>query len=275
MSVRARGARDDDDQRHLGGGARRAARRAAGARASRTRRAGAGGGASASPSGARSAAGRRRARCRCRRRRRRPTRASGGRARGCPRREIHCESPARVATLPSSVIADLNSTHGRPTRACLRKGWLSSRARVASSPSATTTSTPSSRRIPRPRPEAFSVGSSEATTTRLMPACEDRVGARRRAALVAARLERHVQRRAGQVRQSPQAAIALTSACAAAEARSCQPSPSTVAVARDHRARRAGWVRPARCRCAASSIARCEVHAVGRRCRSSIVPGRG
>ena len=50
--------------------------------------------------------------------------------------EIHFESPVRVATLPSSVIADLNSTHGRPVRACLRNGWLSSRARAASSPSA-------------------------------------------------------------------------------------------------------------------------------------------
>ena len=76
----------------------------------------------------------------------------------------------RVATLPSSVMADLKRIHGIPVRACLRKPWLSSRARVASSPSAIVTSTPSSRRIPSPRPEAFSVGSSEATTTRPMPA---------------------------------------------------------------------------------------------------------
>ena len=39
--------------------------------------------------------------------------------------EIHFESPVRVATLPSSVIADLKSTHGRPVRACLRNAWLS------------------------------------------------------------------------------------------------------------------------------------------------------
>jgi hypothetical protein len=84
--------------------------------------------------------------------------------------EIHFESPVRVATLPSSVIADLKSTHGRPVRECLRKAWLSSRARAASSPSATSICTPSSRRIPRPRPLAFSVGSSEPTTTRAMPA---------------------------------------------------------------------------------------------------------
>ena len=84
--------------------------------------------------------------------------------------EIHLLSPVRVATLPSSVMADLKSTYGRPVRACLRKGWFSSRALAASSPPATTTSTPSSRRIPRPRPAAFSVGSSEPTTTRAMPA---------------------------------------------------------------------------------------------------------
>ena len=84
--------------------------------------------------------------------------------------EIHFESPVRVATLPSSVIADLKRTCGRPVRACLRNAWLSSRARTAGSPSATTTSMPSSRRIPSPRPDALSVGSSEATTTRAIPA---------------------------------------------------------------------------------------------------------
>jgi hypothetical protein len=42
--------------------------------------------------------------------------------------------------------------------------------RAATSPSASATTTPSSRRIPSPRPEAFSVGSSEATTTRANPA---------------------------------------------------------------------------------------------------------
>ncbi len=84
--------------------------------------------------------------------------------------EIQRESPVSVATLPSSDIAALNSTSGRPVRECLRNGWLRRRARCASSPSATTTSTPSSRRIPSPRPAALPDGSSEATTTRPMPA---------------------------------------------------------------------------------------------------------
>ena len=55
------------------------------------------------------------------RRRRRTPRASGARRGASRSPEIHFESPVRVATLPSSVIADLNSTHGRPVRACLRK----------------------------------------------------------------------------------------------------------------------------------------------------------
>ena len=84
--------------------------------------------------------------------------------------EIHFESPVLVATLPSRLMADLKSTHGRPVRACLRKAWFCWRACAASSPPARSTCTPSSRRMPRPRPEAFSVGSSLATTTRSMPA---------------------------------------------------------------------------------------------------------
>ena len=84
--------------------------------------------------------------------------------------EIHLESPVAVATLPSSDMADLKSTNGRPVRACLRWPWLSSLARRATSPPAMSTSMPSSRRMPRPRPEAWSAGSSAATTTRAIPA---------------------------------------------------------------------------------------------------------
>ena len=84
--------------------------------------------------------------------------------------EIHCESPVRVATLPSSVIADLKITSGRPVRACFRKGWFRRRALAASAPSAIVTSRPSSRRMPGPLPAALGVGSSEAITTRAMPA---------------------------------------------------------------------------------------------------------
>ena len=105
---------------------RRASSPAAGARWRRRRRAAAGG---ARRRCARSAAGRRPARCRCRRRRRRTTRASGGRRSRLSSLEIHFESPVSVATLPSRVIADLKSTHGRPVRACLRKAWFCRRAR--------------------------------------------------------------------------------------------------------------------------------------------------
>ena len=112
---------------------------------------------------------------------------------------IHLESPVRVATLPSSVIADLNSTHGRPTRACLRNAWLSSLARAASSPSATHDL------------DAFVAQDAQTAAGGLLGRVvggddhapdarrEDRVGARRRLALVTAGLQRHVQRRVGEI----------------------------------------------------------------------------
>ena len=112
--------------------------------------------------------------------------------------EIHFESPRWVATLPSSVIADLNRIQGRPVRACLRNDWFWSFARAARSPSTSTTSTPSSRRIPNPRPEACSLGSS----ARPPPGRSPRRGSprcRTGASAVAARLERHVQRRPAKV----------------------------------------------------------------------------
>ena len=115
---------------------------------------------------------------------------------------IHFESPVRVATLPSSVIADLNSTHGRPTRACLRKAWLSSRALAASSPSATHDLDALVAQDPEAAPGGLLGGivggDHDAPDARL----QDRLGARRRLALVAARLERHVQRRPAQVRHA-------------------------------------------------------------------------
>ena len=95
-------------------------------------------------------------------------------------------------------IAIFSVTSGRPVRACLRKGWFSSRAAVASAPAANSTSTPPSRRIPGPRPEAFSVGSSEAITTRAIPPRGSR-RCRAAGALVRAGLERHVHRRPGGV----------------------------------------------------------------------------
>ena len=84
--------------------------------------------------------------------------------------EIQGESPSAVVVWPSSDIASFSVTSGWPVRACLRNGWLSSRAAVASSPAASSTSTPPSRSIPGPRPEAFSLGSSDPITTRPIPA---------------------------------------------------------------------------------------------------------
>ena len=151
------------------------------------------------PSRGRSAAGRRRGRCRCRPRSRRPRRASGGRAARLCSPEIHFESPRRVATRPSREIAIFSVTSGRPVRACFRNGWLSSRAAAASSPAANSTSTPPSRSIPGPRPEAFSLGSSEAITTRAIPASRIASVQGGWRPLVGAGLERHVHRRPGRV----------------------------------------------------------------------------
>ena len=140
--------------------------------------------------------------------------------------EIHFESPVRVATLPSSVIADLNSTHGRPVRACLRNGWLSSRARAASSPSATIDLDA----LVAQDPEAAAGGllgrvvggDDDARDAGL----EDRVGARRRAARggSTARARRTASRRAGRRRRRRRAPRARR---AARRRRRGSPRPST------------------------------------------------
>src|SRR5204862_494565 len=74
------------------------------------------------------------------------------------------------------------------------------------------TSTPSSRRIPRPRPEAFSEGSSEATTTRRRPAC--RIASVQGGVLPSWQQGSIETYSVASLRSSPeQAAIASTSAC--------------------------------------------------------------
>ena len=113
--------------------------------------------------------------------------------------EIHFESPLRVATLPSSVIADLNSTHGRPVRDVLAE-------RLVEQPGADREFSVGDHDL-----DALVAQDPEAAAGRVLarvvggdddardPGLPDRVGARRRAALVAAGLERHVQGRAAQI----------------------------------------------------------------------------
>ena len=177
---------------------RRAWSRAAGARSSRRRPWPAG----ARPRGrrrARSAAGRRRARCRSRPRPRRPRRASGGPGRGSRVPRSSVESPELVAVKPSRLSAAFSVTSGRPVRACLRKAWLASRAAAASAPSAKLDLDPL---------VAQDAGAAAAgLRARVVggdhdprdPGGEDRVGARRLAAVVRAGLERDVDRRPGRV----------------------------------------------------------------------------
>ena len=119
--------------------------------------------------------------------------------------EIHFESPPRVATLPSSVIADLNSTHGRPVRAYLRNGWFRSRARCGEiavgedhlDALVTEDPEPASARV-----LARVIGGDDHTAD---AGLLDRLGARRRPAVVAAGLQRYVQRRVREVRAAGRA----------------------------------------------------------------------
>ena len=71
-----------------------------------------------------------------------------------------------------------------------------SRLRTAPRARRAMTSTPAARSARCPPPSTCGFGSRQPMTTRATLARDDRVGARRRAAVVVARLERHVERRA-------------------------------------------------------------------------------
>src|ERR1700709_2857605 len=86
--------------------------------------------------------------------------------------EIHLESPVRVATFPSRVIADLKRIQGRPVLACLRNAWLDRHALVAQD-----AEPPAGGLLGR-----VVGGDDDPADAR----GEDRVGARRRLALVTA-----------------------------------------------------------------------------------------
>ena len=109
--------------------------------------------------------------------------------------EIQGDSPGAVAVPPSRDIASFRVTRGNPVRACLRKDWLSRRAAAASAPAARATSTPPSRRMPGPRPEAFSVGVLGGDHDPLDPRLENRLDTGRLAPLMRTGLQRHVHRR--------------------------------------------------------------------------------
>ena len=71
---------------------------------------------------------------------------------------------------------------------------MSSRAAESTAPSTRSTVTPSSRSIPEAAPEALGVGSSEGHDHARYAGLDDRLGTRCSAAVVRARLERHVER---------------------------------------------------------------------------------
>ena len=168
----------------------------------------------ARPRRARSAAGRRRSRCRC------PTATASHSARQrCARArlaspEIHLESPVRGGHLAVERHRRLED-HERAARcgACLRKGWLSSRARVGDvAVGDARPRCPRRAGCPGRGRTPSRDGSSEATTTRAMPGLDDRVRAGRGAARggSTAPATRTSWRRRG---SSSQAASATRSAC--------------------------------------------------------------
>ena len=110
------------------------------------------------------------------------------------RRDSSPETQRRPGTVtrPSSVTAALYVTNGRPSDFQTRHASFCRRAARSSRSS---TSMPAARRRSRPRPSTTGFGSRAPTTTRATPGVDDRVGAGRRAAVVRARLERHVERR--------------------------------------------------------------------------------
>src|SRR5436305_1339824 len=75
---------------------------------------------------------------------------------------IHFESPARVAILPSSVIAHFRWTYGRPVASSFRYGAFSRRASASHSPNSTPT--PAARSRSAPRPATCGNGSGMAAT---------------------------------------------------------------------------------------------------------------
>ena len=186
----------DDVDRRLGRASRSARSRAAAAPRSRRRPAPAGGPRRDRRHRARSAAGRRRARCRSRPRPRRPRRASGGRARGSPAPRSSASRRRESAVKPSRLTADFSVTSGRPVRACLRNGCTSEPRRGGLGAVGELDLDPLVAEDPGAAAGCLLGRVVAADHHPADPGREDRVGARRLAALVRAGLERDVERRA-------------------------------------------------------------------------------
>ena len=142
---------------------------------------------------------------------------------------IHCDVPSAAAVRPSRLIAVLSSANARPVRRWCRYG--ASDARPRRRPTPTSTSMPAARSRAMPAPATRGSGSSSATTTAGDAGVDQRLGARRRVAVVVARLERRRRRWRRGPRRRPSRSAA-TSACGPPGRRRWRPDP-TISPSRD------------------------------------------
>ena len=110
---------------------------------------------------------------------------------------IHMRPPPAGAVRASRLIASFSRIQGRPRSNREKNPTLSARASVLHGP--TDTLIPAASRRSTPAPATLGLGSMEAHTTRADAGPDQGVGARRRASVVTAGLERHIGRRASRV----------------------------------------------------------------------------
>ena len=108
--------------------------------------------------------------------------------------------PAAPA-LPSAEIASLSITFGRPSR--MRRIWPAWSRRASSAPRPTSTAIPAARSRAWPCAGHFGIGIFERRDDARDPRGDDSVGAGRRLAVMRARLQRNVERRAARRRAGP------------------------------------------------------------------------
>ena len=192
-----------------------------------------------------SAADRRSGSCRCRRRSRRFRRGRDARGDSPPPTSAASGAPGASAMRPSRLVAAFRTTNGRRSRISVKNGRFSAHGGLARD-SPTSTATPRDRRKAKPRPLHGGIRILDRRHDAHDARVDDPADARAGAALVAARLERAIQRRAAGARRRPPPARAPRRA-ARRRARGI-PARRRRRPPRRRRRRRADWGWCARCR---------------------------